>query len=144
MIFTLIFPLLICESVPTSNTGVFPVLFLSWRGPSFGRRSPYLAVSPIMKCDIKSSKRSTMWTGNHLSRHMHSSKVDLPSISWGRMCNCDKWKGRTSKEEIQINKKPRVYWKANRYKMVQNEPLSRALLLFRARKLPIYLYFLFL
>lgn len=86
MLITLIFPLLMCERVPISNTGVFPVRLFSCRGPSFGRLRPYLAVSPIMRWDMKRRNWSTNRAGNHLRRHMLSPKVDLPSISWGKTC----------------------------------------------------------
>ena len=80
-------PFLIFASVPTSNTGVFPDIFFSSRGPSFGLLRPSLFVSPIMRWDAKSKSWSTIRTGSHLSNHMDSPKVDLPSISCGNTCN---------------------------------------------------------
>lgn len=85
---TLIFPFLIWVSVPTSKTGVFPYKFLSSRGPSFGRRSPNWAVSPSMRCDIRSKNWSTKRIGNHLSKNMDKPKVDFPSICCGKICTC--------------------------------------------------------
>ena len=90
------FPLLIFASVPTSKTGVLPDLLLSSRGPSWGRWRPKFSVSPSMKRDTRSKNRSTRRTGNHLSNHMDNPKVDLPSISWGKTCTCNKWKKKKS------------------------------------------------
>lgn len=85
-IFTLMSPLLILLRVPTSNTGVFPYKFLSWRGPNWGRFKPNRAVSPKMIRATRSKNRSTSRIGNHLRRHMDNPKVDRPSISRGRTC----------------------------------------------------------
>ena len=86
---TLMSPLLILASVPTSNTGVFPDKFLSSRGPKLGRSNPNRAVSPRISHDTISSNRSTRRMGSHLSNHMDSPKVDFPSISRGRMCTSE-------------------------------------------------------
>jgi len=83
---TLMSPLLILASVPTSNTGVFPDKFLSSMGPNSGRSNPNRAVSPSISLDTISRNRSTRRTGSHLSNHMDNPKVDWPSISRGRTC----------------------------------------------------------
>ena len=101
---TLMFPALILANVPTSKTGVLPDLLLSSRGPSLGRWSPNRAVSPSMRRDIRSKNWSTRLMGSHLSKHMESPKVDLPSISWGKTWTCNIKKKK--KEEV-VNQKPR-------------------------------------
>ena len=87
---TLMCPDLIFSSVPISKTGVFPDSFLSCRGPRLGLVSPNCAVSPSMRRDIRSKNRSTSHIGSHLSNHIDSPKVDLPSISCGNTCTCKK------------------------------------------------------
>ncbi|MFS8030629.1 hypothetical protein Hanom_Chr17g01536281 [Helianthus anomalus] len=82
--FTLMSPLLILARVPTSNTGVFPVLLFSSRGPTLGRFSPKPDVFPKISHDMINRKRSTSLIGSHLSNHMDNPKVDLPNISRGR------------------------------------------------------------
>lgn len=111
IILTFISPDLILESVPTSRTGVLPVMFLSWRGPSWGRLSPRLEVSPSIILEAKSKRWSTMWIGNHLSNHMDSPKVELPSISLGKMCTCNKINKKKVEKVIRSSsKKLLLFW----------------------------------
>lgn len=86
---TLIWPLLIFERVPTSRTGVFPVVIFSCKGPLLGRVSPYFFVSPRISHEHKRRKSSTNFIGNHFISRIDSPKVEIPSISLGKMCNCN-------------------------------------------------------
>ena len=85
---TLIWPFLIFDRVPTSRTGVFPVLFFSCSGPIFGLLSPYLSVFPNINHEKKRRRPSTTVIGSHLRSHIEKPKVEVPSISLGKTCNC--------------------------------------------------------
>lgn len=102
---TLMSPLLILASVPTSNTGVFPYKFLSSSGPRVGRCRPNRVVSPSKTRDTSSRKRSTSLMGNHLSNHMDSPKVDIPSISRGRTWTFKN----TRKKKEKVTQKGKTY-----------------------------------
>lgn len=83
---TLMSPVLILASVPTSRTGVLPVRFLSSSGPNRGRLRPNGVVFPRMNRETTKRKRSTRRMGSHLSNNMDSPKVEVPNISRGRTC----------------------------------------------------------
>lgn len=86
---TFILPDLICDSAPTSRTGVFPVADLSSSGPVLGRRRPNCSVLPRVK--LATSKRilSTSFTGSHLRSVIPIWKVEKPNISLGKTCTCN-------------------------------------------------------
>lgn len=85
--FTLISPLFILATVPTSNTGEWPVRSFISNGPqSDGLIRLYLSVQPRVTREQKTIILSTNHNGSFLRRTSETSKVDIkPNRSRGKM-----------------------------------------------------------